>query len=186
MKTHEIVKDVQGRMDKTVEAIRDELSKIRSGKATPTLLDPVRVDAYGSKMPLNQVASVSTPDPRMILVQPWDKSLIGAIEKAVMTSDLGLNPANDGTVIRIPLPALNEERRNELVKVCRKIVEEGRIALRNIRRDGNDQYKKLEKNHEMSEDEVHNHLDEIQEATDAHVKKLEAILQHKETEIMEV
>ncbi|KAA3610986.1 MAG: ribosome recycling factor [Calditrichaeota bacterium] len=186
MQTHEIVKDVQDRMDKTVEAIRSELSKIRSGKASPALLDPVRVDAYGSKMPLNQVSSVTTPDARLIVVQPWDKGLIGEIEKAIMKADLGLNPSNDGTVIRIPLPALNEERREELVKVCRKIVEDGRIALRNIRRDGNDSCKKSEKNHEMSEDEAHNLLDEIQEVTNEHVKQMDDILKHKETEIMEV
>ncbi len=186
MKMHEIVKDVNERMNKTVEAIRSELSKIRSGKATPALLDPVRVEAYGSKMPLNQIASVNTPDARLIVVQPWDKGLMGEIEKAIMKADLGLNPSNDGTVIRVPLPPLNEERRTELVKLCRKIVEDGRVAIRNIRRDGNDQYKKLEKDHDMSEDEVHNHLNEIQEATDKHIKQIDEILKHKETEIMEV
>ena len=186
MKMHAIVNEVNDRMDKTVDAIRNELSKIRSGKATPALLDPVRVDAYGGKMPLNQVASVTTPDARLIVVQPWDKSLMGEIEKGIMKADLGLNPSNDGTVIRVPLPPLNEERRAELVKVCRKIVEDGRVAIRNIRRDGNDQYKKLEKDHDMSEDEVHNHLSEIQNATDNHIKEMDDILKHKEAEIMEV
>lgn len=186
MQMHETVKEVNERMDKTVEAIRNELSKIRSGKATPALLDPVRVEAYGGKMPLNQVASVTTPDARLIVVQPWDKSLMNEIEKAIMKADLGLNPSNDGTVIRVPLPPLNEERRAELVKVCRKVVEDGRVAIRNIRRDGNDQCKKLEKEHDMSEDEMHKHLTEIQEATDKHIKNMDEILKYKEAEIMEV
>ncbi|HHL73669.1 MAG TPA: ribosome recycling factor [Bacteroidetes bacterium] len=184
--THEIVKDADARMQKSVEATRDELSKIRTGKASPSLLDPVRVDAYGSSMPLNQVASVSTPDARLITVQPWDKSLIGEIEKAILKADLGLNPANDGQLIRIPIPPLNEERRQEYVKICKKITEDGRIAIRNIRRDANDHLKKMEKNHEMSEDEAHTYLDEIQKITDKHIKELDAILKHKEAEIMEV
>ncbi len=184
--THEIVKDADVRMQKSVEATREELSKIRTGKASPSLLDPVRVEAYGSTMPLNQVASVSTPDARLITVQPWDKSLIGEIEKAILKADLGLNPANDGQLIRIPIPPLNEERRQEYVKICKKITEDGRIAIRNIRRDANDHLKKMEKNHEMSEDEVHTYLDEIQKITDKHIKELDAILKHKEAEIMEV
>ncbi len=184
--THEIVKDADARMQKSVEATRDELSKIRTGKASPNLLDPVRVDAYGSSMPLNQVASVSTPDARLITVQPWDKSLIGEIEKAILKADLGLNPANDGQLIRIPIPPLNEERRQEYVKICKKITEDGRIAIRNIRRDANDHLKKMEKNHEMSEDEAHTYLDEIQKITDKHIKELDDILKHKEAEIMEV
>ena len=183
---HEIVEDARDRMDKTVESIRDELSKIRSGKATPALLDPVKVEAYGSTMPLNQTATVSTPEPRMITVQPWDKSLIGEIEKGILKADLGLNPSNDGTLIRIPIPALNEDRRKELVKVCKKITEDGRVAIRNIRRDGNDQFKKLEKSHEMSEDESHLHIDEMQKLTDSHIKTLDEMLKHKEAEIMEV
>ena len=186
MTTHEIVKETKARMDKTIEAIRVELAKIRSGKASPALLDTVRVDAYGGKMPLNQVATVTVPEPRMILVQPWDKSLIVAIEKGIQKADLGLNPSNDGTIIRLPIPALNEERRKDLIKTCRKIAEEGRVSIRNIRRDGNDQYKKLEKEHDMSEDEVHLHLNEIQTATDNHIKNIDDILKHKEEEIMVV
>lgn len=183
---HEIVKDADARMKKSVEATREELMKIRTGKASPSLLDPVRVNAYGSSMSLNQVATVSTPDARLITVQPWDKSLIGDIEKAILVADLGLNPSNDGTVIRIPIPPLNEERRQEYVKICRKIAEEGRIAIRNIRRDANDHLKRAEKNHEMSEDESHRLHDEVQKSTDKNITELDEILKHKEQEIMEV
>lgn len=183
---HEILKDADTRMAKSVEATREELAKIRTGKASPALLDPVRVEAYGGSVPLNQVASISTPDARLIVVQPWDKSLINAIEKAILKADLGLNPSNDGQLIRVPIPPLNEERREEFVKICRKIAEDGRIAIRNVRRDANDHIKKLEKEHEMSEDEAHRLLEEIQKATDKHIEDLEKIMKHKEEEIMEV
>ncbi len=184
--THEIIKDTEKRMQKSVEAIREELAKIRTGKASPSMLDPVRVEAYGSSMPLNQVATISTPDPRLIVIQPWDKSLIDAIEKGILKADLGLNPSNDGTVIRVPIPPLNEERRQEYVRICRKITEDGRIAVRNIRRNANEHIKKLEKNHEISEDESHRLQDQVQEITDKYIKQLDQILKHKEEEIMEV
>ncbi len=184
--SHEIVNDASDRMDKTVQATRDELAKIRTGKASPALLDPVKVDAYGSPMPLNQVATVSTPDARLITVQPWDKNLVGAIEKAILTADLGFNPANDGTIIRVPIPPLNEERRQEFVKICRKLAEDGRVAIRNIRRDANEHLKKLEKNHELSEDQSHTYMDEVQKTTDKHVKSIDEVLKNKEIEIMEV
>ncbi len=183
---HEIVKDAEKRMAKSVEATREELAKIRTGKASPAMLDPVRVEAYGSSMPLNQVATISTPEARLIVIQPWDKGLIGEIEKAILKADLGFNPSNDGQVIRVPIPPLNEERRQEYVRICRKITEEGRVAVRNIRRDANDHIKKLEKNHEISEDEAHRLLDQIQEITDQHIKQLDEIMKHKEAEIMEV
>lgn len=183
---HELVKNAQERMAKSVEAIRDDLSKIRTGKASASLLDPVKVDAYGSEMPLNQVSTVSTPDARLITVQPWDKGLLNSIEKAILKADLGFNPSNDGVIIRIPVPPLNEDRRKEFVKMCRKITEDGRIAIRNVRRDGNDHLKKLEKEHAISEDELHNYIDDVQQATDKFIKELDQILKHKEAEIMEV
>jgi ribosome recycling factor len=183
---HPIVKDAETRMIKSVEAIREELAKIHTGKASPSLLEPVRVQAYGSTMPLNQVASISTPDPRLITIQPWDKSLIGEIEKAILSANIGFNPANDGTIIRVPIPPLNEERRQEYVKICRKIAEDGRVAIRNIRRDANDHLKKLEKDHELSEDMAHTYLDTIQKETDKHVTQIDEILKLKEAELMEV
>ncbi len=183
---HEILKDAERRMEKSVEAIREELAKIRTGKASPSMLEPVHVEAYGSSMPLNQVATISTPDPRLIVVQPWDKSLIGAIEKAILKADLGLNPSNDGQVVRVPIPPLNEERRQEYVRICRKITEDGRVAIRNVRRDANEHIKKLEKNHEMSEDDAHRLLDEVQQLTDRYIKQLDEIMKHKEAEILEV
>ena len=184
--THPILKDADDRMAKTVEATREELSRIRTGKASPSLLDPVRVHAYGSNMPLNQVATVSTPDPRLITIQPWDKNLINEIEKAILTANLGFNPANDGNLIRVPIPALNEERRQEYVKICRKIAEDGKIAIRNIRRDANDHLKKLEKDHEISEDQSHTFIDDVQKITDKYSHGIDDILKMKENELMEV
>lgn len=184
--SHQIVKDAEDRMSKTVESTREELAKIRTSKASTAILDTVRVEAYGSSMPLNQVASLSTPDPRLITVQPWDRSLVNEIEKAILKADLGLNPSNDGTMIRVPIPPLNEERRQEYVKLCRKLAEEGRVAIRNIRRDANEHLKKLEKNHEMPEDQSHRLQDETQKATDKHIAQVDEILKHKEAEIMEV
>lgn len=184
--THPILKDTETRMAKSVDATRDEMSKIRTGKASPSLLDSVRVQAYGNAMPLNQVATISTPDPRLITIQPWDKNLINEIEKAILTANLGFNPANDGNLIRVPIPALNEERRQEYVKICRKIAEDGRIAIRNVRRDANDQLKKLEKDHEISEDQSHTYLDEVQKITDKHSQSIDDILKMKEQELMEV
>lgn len=181
-----IIKNAEDRMQKSVEANRDELARIRTSKASPSLLDSVRVDAYGSHMPLNQVASIATPDPRLITVQPWDKSLVSEIEKAILKADLGLNPSHDGQLIRIPIPPLNEERRQEYVRICRKIAEDGKIAIRNIRRDANDQIKKMEKDHEISEDESRRLQTQVQEITDRYVKRVDEILQHKEAEIMEV
>lgn len=186
MDIREIHKDAEERMKKAVENTRSELSKIRTGKASPALVDSLRVQYYGSSVPLKQVASIGTPEPRLITIQPWDKSIIGEIEKAIMQSDLGLNPANDGTVIRLPIPQLTEERRKDLVRVCHKLAEEGRIAVRNIRRDANDSLKKLQKNNEISEDEMHVALDDVQKLTDTYIQQIDEHLKHKEEEIMEV
>lgn len=170
-------------MDKAVEAVRREFSTVRTGKATTSLLDLVRVDAYGSEMPLNQVASVAAPEPKLLTVQPWDKSLLKAIEKAIQASDLGLNPANDGNIIRIPLPPLNEERRKELVKVIHKFAEEGRVAIRHARTEAIGRIKKAE---HVSEDEKKHSEKDAQKLHDDHLKLVEEAVKGKEAEIMEV
>jgi ribosome recycling factor len=170
-------------MDKAVEAVKRECSTVRTGKATTALLDTVRVDAYGSEMPLNQVATVSAPEPRLITVQPWDKGLLKAIEKALLTSDVGLTPSNDGQVIRLPVPPLTEERRRELVKVVHKFGEEGRVAVRHARTEGINKIKKTE---HVSEDEKKHAEKEMQKLHDDHVKAIEDILKAKEADILEV
>lgn len=179
----EIAKHAKQQMHKAVENTKRELASIRSGKATTSLLDTVRVEAYGQQLPLNQVASVSAPEPRLLTVQPWDKSLIGAVEKAILTADLGLNPSNDGTVIRIPLPLLTEERRRELVKIVRKLAEEGRIAIRHTRGEALAEVKKVE---HVSDDDKHRSDGEIQKLHDEAIEAVEAVVQAKEAEIMEV
>jgi len=186
MATKELLKDARHRMDKSVENFISELAKIRTGRATPALLDAVKVDYYGQTVPINQAATVTVPDPRLIMVQPWEKNMLAEIERAILKADLGLNPSNDGSVIRIPIPQLSEERRVDLVKLVHKFAEEGRIAVRNIRRDVNDHLKKMEKNHEISEDELSNKLDEVQTMTDEHIKKIDEVMEHKEKELMEV
>lgn len=170
-------------MHKGVENTKRELATIRSGKATTSLLDTVRVDAYGQQLPLNQVASVSAPEPRLLTVQPWDRTLIGAIEKGILTSELGLNPANDGALIRIPLPPLTEERRKELVKVVHKLAEEGRISIRHARTDTIARMKKLE---HTSQDDERRSEKEVQKLHDDAIKQVDAIVKAKEQEIMEV
>ena len=179
-------KEVSEHMDKSVDAIRYELASIRTGKASPSLLDLVKVEAYGQQMPLNQMATVSAPEPRLLVVSPFDPSQIAAIEKALLASDLGLTPANDGKVIRLPIPPLTEERRKELVRVTHKIAEEGRIAVRNIRHDANKKLHNAQKNGELSEDEMHRQLKEIQDLTDKHVKTIDEMLERKEKEVLEV
>lgn len=174
------------RMDKAIEAVRREFGAVRSGKATPALLDTVRVDAYGSKMPLNQVASVSAPEPRLLIVQPWDKSLLSEVERGIQGADLGLNPSNDGNVVRVPIPALTEERRKDLVRMLHKLAEEGRIGVRQARQDANKDIKARQSKHELSEDEARRETDEVQKLTDAHIKKIDDLLAHKEEEVMEV
>jgi len=178
--------DTEEKMKKSIETVRNELAKLRSGRATTTLLDGVKVDYYGTPTPLNQVGNVAVPEPRLLTIQPWDKSLIHAVEKAILEANLGLNPANDGTLIRIPIPQLNEERRKELVKLGKKYAEEGRIAVRNVRRDANEHIKKAEKEHKISEDDSKHAQEKIQKMTDSYIKKLDEMLVMKEKEIMEV
>src|SRR6185436_4519624 len=180
---NDVAKVSREHMQKAVENTRRELSSIRSGKATTSLLDTVRVEAYGNHVPLNQVASVAAPEPRMLTVQPWDKALVAAIEKAIRTSDLGLNPAHDGALIRVPLPALTQERRKELVKVVHKLAEEGRVAVRHARTEGINKAKKAE---HVSEDDKRHSEKEVQKLHDDAMKQIEQLVKSKEQEIMEV
>lgn len=184
--TEEVIRDADSRMQKAVAAAAHELASIRTGRASTALLEKITVDYYGTKTPLNQVATISVPEPQMIVVQPWDKSNIANVEKAISQADLGLSPSNDGNVIRVPFPPLNEERRRDLVKHVKKLAEDGRIAVRNIRRDANDKIKGKEKNHEISEDNAKWGQEEVQMATDRHIAEIDRALHAKETEIMEV
>ena len=174
------------RMDKAVEDFRREMAATRTGRASVHMLDSVVVDAYGSQMPLNQLANVSAPEPQLITVQPWDVSQIGAIEKAIRSADLGLNPMNDGKLVRVPVPALTEDRRKEMVKHLHKVLEEHRTAVRNIRRDGNDLIKKAMKDKKITEDEERGALEQIQKLTDDEIKKMEELAKGKEKEVMSV
>ncbi len=183
---NEIIADVKGRMDKTVESVKHELAAIRTGKANAGLLENIRVDSYGTQTPLNQVASIAVPDAHSLVVQPWDKSLVGEIVKAVQKEDLGLNPLVEGDAVRIPVPPLNEERRKELVRHAKKIAEDGKIAIRNIRRDANDHLKKQEKDKVLTSDLMHDALNEVQKATDKHCATLDEVVASKEKEVMEV
>ena len=176
--------EVKKRMDGQIDFVRKELASVRTGRATTGLLDGVQVEAYGSRMPLNQVASLSVPEPAMIIAQPFDPSLMSVIEKAIRASDLGLNPANDGKVIRIPIPALTEERRKELSRHVHKMTEEGRNHVRTVRRDANDRLKKLLKEHKISEDDEKRALDEVQKITDQHVKMIDDLQQKKDQELL--
>jgi ribosome recycling factor len=172
------------RMDGQVEHVRRELSGVRTGRASVGILDTVHVDAYGSSMPLNQVASLSIPEPTLIVAQPFDPSLMGTIEKAIRSANLGLNPANDGKVIRIPVPALTEERRKELSKLVHKFAEEGRNAVRQVRRDANDKLKKMARAHEISEDDERRGLDEVQKITDQHVAAIDELQNKKDADLL--
>ncbi len=172
-------------MEKAIGALRRDLSTLRAGRATPALLDRIQVEYYGAMTPVNQLANINTPDSRTLLLQPWDKSSVSSIEKAIMKSDLGLTPSNDGSTIRLSIPPLTEERRSELVKLTKKYGEEAKVAIRNIRRDANDDIKKLEKT-SISEDESRRHQDDIQKMTDRFVAEVEKVLSAKEKEIMEV
>jgi ribosome recycling factor len=174
------------RMEKAVEDFRKEMSSQRTGRASVHMLDSVTVDAYGSQMPLNQLANVSAPEPQLITVQPWDVSQIGAIEKAIRSADLGLNPMNDGKLVRVPVPTLTEDRRKDMVKHLHKILEEHRTAVRNIRRDGNDAIKKAMKDKKITEDEERGAMDQIQKLTDDEIKKMEEMAKAKEKEVMSV
>jgi ribosome recycling factor len=174
------------RMDGAIEALRREFAGVRTGKANAALLDSVKVEAYGSTVPINQVGTVSAPEARMLVVQPWDKSLLKAIEKSLRESDLGLNPSNDGVIIRIPIPPLTEERRREFVKMLHKLTEEARVAVRNVRRDANDEVKQRQKDEGLSEDDIRREQGEVQKLTDQYIARIEELMKHKEAEIMEV
>lgn len=182
----EILKNAEERMKKSVEVVRDELAKIRTGKATTALLDGVKVDYYGTITPLKQLANISTPDIHTITVQPYDNGASQAIEKAILNANLGLNPTNDGALIRVPIPPLNEERRRELVKLVKKFAEEGKVAIRNVRRDTIEHLKKSEKAEHFSEDERKRGEQEVQKLTDKHIKDMDSLVVFKEKEIMEV
>lgn len=182
----EVLEAMDDKMEKSLEAYRRDLSRIRTGRASLSLLDPVKVETYGAMMPLNQVAALTIPESRMIVIQPWDLQNLAPIEKAILKSNLGLTPANDGKLIRISIPQLTEERRKELVKQVKKISEEYRVAMRNSRREAIDTFKKLKKNKEISEDDLFKYQDDAQEKTDAFIKKIDTILTEKEKEVMEV
>lgn len=181
-----IKKQSAEKMEKAIQVLKKDLTSLRAGRATPALLEKVTVSYYGSEMPVNQLASISAPEPRLLVIQPWDKSALTEIERAILKSELGLTPTNDGNVIRITIPALTEERRAELVKVVKKSGEDSKVAIRNIRRDANEEIKKLGKNGEISEDEVRRGQDEIQKLTDGYIQKVDEVIGAKEKEIMEV
>ena len=181
-----IVRDAEVRMKKAVQSTENDFAHVQTGRASPALLDNVYVEYYGTKSPLNQVSTVTTPEPRLIVIQPWDKTIIKDVEKAIAQSDLGFNPNSDGNLIRIQVPELTTERRMELTKYVSKLAEEGRVAIRNIRRDANDGIRKLEKSKEISEDERHTHEDRIQKLTDKYIDQIGQSLKSKEEELMEV
>lgn len=182
----QILSDTEEKMSKSLQAVKRDFGSLRTGKASPTLLDAIRVDYHGTIMPLNQLASVSAPEPRLLVVQAWDKAIVGEISKAIQVADLGLNPQVDGNIIRLPIPPLNEERRRELVKHCKKIAEDGKIAVRNIRRDANENVKKAEKDKSISEDDLKRATEKIQELTNRFTEKIDEAMEVKETDIMEV
>ena len=180
------IDDLKRRMNGAVDVLKGEFGGLRIGRATPALLEPIQVDAYGSSMPMNQVGTISAPDARMLSVQVWDNSLIASVEKAIRDSDLGLNPQTEGNVVRVPVPQLSEERRVEMTKVASKYAEQARVAVRNVRRDGIDDLKKMEKDGDISQDEQHAWADEIQTLTDATIKEIDDAVAAKETEILQV
>ncbi|MDR0999152.1 MAG: ribosome recycling factor [Treponema sp.] len=179
------ISSAEDRMKKTVQSLKDSFAGIRTGRASAAIFDKIRVDYYGEKSPLNQVANISVPEARLIVIQPWDKNLIGEIEKAIRSSELSLNPGNDGKVIRINIPPLTEERRKELAKLAKNQAEQSRVAVRNIRRDGNEELKKLLKDGEATEDEESKYSEELQKLTDAYIGKINQVLEEKEKEIMD-
>jgi ribosome recycling factor len=181
---HSVITASEERMKKTVASLKDGFASIRTGRASAALFDKIKVDYYGDKSPLNQVANISIPEARLIVIQPWDKALIGEIEKAIRSSELSLNPSNDGKVIRIAIPPLTEERRKELVKLAKNQAEQSRVAVRNIRRDGNDELKKILKGGELTEDEESRNSEELQKLTDSYITRVNQVLEEKE--IMEV
>lgn len=183
---HPIIKDAKNRMDKTLETLRSELAKVRTGKATTTLLDGIKVDYYGTMTPLNQVGNLTVLDAHTLSITPWDKSMVPVIEKAILEANLGFNPVSDGTNLKIPVPPLTEERRKDFVKIVKKFGEDAKVAVRNVRRDANEHLKREQKEKKMSEDELKVAEDEVQKLTDQHIKMIDELLKHKEKEIMEV
>ena len=182
----EIIPDAEERMEKSIKNLQREFAAIRTGRASPAIFDNVKVDVYDSQMPLNQVATISCPEPRLIVIQPWDKQNLSVIEKSILRSDLSLNPASDGNIIRIQIPDLTEERRKEYVKLARQKAEECRVAIRNIRRDGNEMIKELEKDKEISEDESKNAVNSVQKITDKKIEEVQHLTENKEKEILNV
>jgi ribosome recycling factor len=182
----EMIKDVEAKMEKTLAALKGDFAKVRTGRASLALLDHIRVDYYGTSTPLQQVATLAVPEPRLITIQPWDASILGEIEKTILKSELGLTPMSDGKIIRITIPRLTEERRKELVKVVKKMGEGTKVALRNLRREANDHLKGLEKNKEISQDQLRQWMDKVQTSTDKYIQKAEEILAAKEKEILEI
>jgi ribosome recycling factor len=180
------IKAAADRMKKAVVALGHEFATVRTGRASGAILDKLQVEYYGTPTPLLQLAAVRTPEPQLLVIEAYDKSITGAIEKAILASDLGLNPSSDGQVIRVPFPALTEERRRDLVKVCHGYAEQARVAVRNARREANDHMKKAEKDHELSQDDVRRGEAEVQKLTDSYIKEIDELLKHKEQEIMEV
>jgi ribosome recycling factor len=182
----DVLADAKNRMGKAVEALSKELATIRTGRAHPGLIEHVRVDYYGAPTPLNQLATISVPEPRLLTIQPWDRQSLGDIEKAIYKADLGLNPINDGNIIRLAIPQLTEERRKELVKVVHKKVEEGRVAVRNVRRDCHDELRRLQRDKEISEDAQYRGQDELQKLTDGFIQDIERVGEEKEAELLAV
>ena len=186
MSAEDLLKEAEDHMNKSLEATRRELATVRTGKATPALLDAVRVEYYGSQVPLKQIAGVAAPEARLLTVQPYDKGSIGEIEKAIRTADLGLNPANDGNIIRVPVPPLNEERRREYVKILHKMAEEGKVSIRHARHTARDEIQQRIKDHELGEDDGHRELDEVEKMTHEFTDKIDALMKSKETEVMAI
>ncbi|KMK77242.1 ribosome recycling factor [Alkalihalobacillus pseudalcaliphilus] len=184
--SQEILKNAESRMTKAIESLNRELAKLRAGRANPALLDRVTVEYYGAETPLNQLATISVPEARLLVIQPFDKSSISDVERAIMKADLGLTPSNDGSVIRIQIPPLTEERRKELVKLVKRSAEEAKVAIRNVRRDANDELKKAQKDGEMTEDDLRRDTDTMQKLTDKTIEKVDAVAAQKEKEVMEV
>jgi len=181
-----VVKEVETKMEKTLSSFKTDLNKVRTGRASLALFDDIRVDYYGTPTPLNQMATLAVPEPRLITIQPWDTSIIGEIEKAILKSELGVTPASDGKIIRITIPRLTEERRKELVKVVKKMSEGAKVSVRNIRREANDELKVLEKDKKISQDQLHQWMEKVQVSTDKYIKKVDEVLAAKEKEILEI
>lgn len=181
-----VLAEAEEKMKKAISVVRSEFGTVRTGRASVSLLDRITVDYFGTPTPLNQLATVTAPEPRLLMIQPWDKSTLPNVEKTILQSDLGLTPSNDGTFIRLPIPALTEERRKELVKVVKGLAEEGRISVRNVRREANEVLKAMEKRHEISEDDLYRTEEQVQKLTDNYIKEIDEMLKNKEKEIVEV